>query len=220
MLTLVALASCAAPAPPPAPPQSPVREEPRPAPPPAPADGPTTLDHCDAPGDPSANGTAQLPRPPLPPGSYYAIFKEPCGRSLLEISDGRGHTELVQTVGEQSPIRRLRLHALIDGKFIVEGRRTGHVHDDHHCGAYPELEVTSFRPWGPVHRMFSAGALNGELHFYTEQLPADRFAPEDFEGGPAPRFLDADRCTCRGACPAGWVRQTNGDGTRLYCPFL
>jgi len=155
---------------------------------------------------------------------WFARYQEPCGRSLLEISaTPDGPFTLVQPKGQNHPARRLLYDVLIGkGGFII----TGHLSDDHveddHCGSYRVLVVESFAPWGPVRRVFSMGALDGQLHRYTEHLPTDRYVAEDFAGDDTGRLLNSDACVelAASACLAPRVVQTNADGRVLCCPFL
>lgn len=153
---------------------------------------------------------------------FYGRFVEPCGRSLLEVSRSpEGPFQVVQPKGEEQPTRRLRYHVLLEAGFLLKGRLTGERVDDGHCGGYPVLQVSGFEPWGPVERVFSPGSLNGDLHLYTEELPTDRFVPEDFKGGPELRLLNSDRCVPAGErCAEGLVRQVDATGRALCCPFL
>jgi hypothetical protein len=150
---------------------------------------------------------------------FYAHQVEPCGLAALEIAERPGGPfRLVQPTGAARPSTRLRYH--VQGDLLVTGQLTGRVIVDAECGPLPELRVDSFAAWGPVRRIFSQGALDGQVHLYTEALPRDRFAPEDFENGPEPLLLDADACVAAASCRPGTLRQTNADGRALCCPPL
>ena len=155
-------------------------------------------------------------------GIFIAEFIAPCGRSLLRLRAKEGGPYVdVQASGEANPIRKLRYHVLIKGRFEVEGQLTGEVHDDNHCGAYPGFEVRDLKPHGPVERCTSIGSLDEAMRFYTEGQPTSHFIPEDFEGGPTSRFIDDERCVQReGACVAPLKAVTNCDETLWCCPLM
>ena len=153
---------------------------------------------------------------------YFASSAEACGQSLLSIAAREeGPFELVVPSGPAQPHNALKYHAAINGKWIVTGHRTGRIVDDHHCGAYPEFQVTGFVPWGPVRRLVSIHGLEGELQHYTEPLPGDRYVASDYAGGPDEPSLDTDSCVENFAeCSLPRVKQQNADGGMYCCRLL
>lgn len=118
-----------------------------------------------------------------------------CGQALAISPVESGPFKEVYRTGPEDPKDRLRWHAYYFGRFIIRGRFTGKTESISYCGYYPEFEILSFKPWGPVRRCTSIGALDGDKQLYTEHLPKDRYAPEDFVDGP--ELLQLDDSTCR-----------------------
>lgn len=148
---------------------------------------------------------------------YFAEPSGPCGARVLLVSPTEsGPFEQVYQIGEQSPDQRLMPHAWYSGRFVVRGYFTGRKRGADYCGYHPEFRVLSFRPWGPVRRCTSVGALDGLMQLYTEELPKDRYAPEDFVEGPELPSLDADSCRPGQECKQGehLIHDCSGD---LFC---
>jgi hypothetical protein len=164
---------------------------------------------------------------PVPVGeadtSFFATYEEPCGASLMAVrTTPDGPATLVRPTGDQRPAARLRYETLLEGRFLVEGHLTGRIVEDAECGAIPELAVRSFAPWGEVRRVFSAGALDGQVHVWTNGRPRDRYVPEDFVDGPEGLLLDSEACVERppAGCADGTYAQTDVAGPALCCPAL
>jgi hypothetical protein len=169
-----------------------------------------------------ASSKAEVPVA-LGEGDYFAEYTDACGLTLLKVSASEsGPFVEVFPVGEEAPHLRLRPHAQVSGRFIVRGATTGVRRSDGHCGTYPVFKVTAFRPWGAVRRCTSPGAADAMLQLYTEELPTDRYAPEDFASGPMPPSLDGESCVPPrgGGCGEGWRRIRDCAGDVVCCRLL
>jgi len=165
------------------------------------------------------SGCTGQPQPPQTNAHYYARYVEPCGRSLLEIAETpEGPFVAVQPAGKNAPTRALRYHALRQGSFEIQGRYTETYSDDNHCGAYPEFWVESFAAWKEIKRCSGIGLMGDELRVYTEHLPTDRFAPEDFNDGKRLALVDTESCIQTNAeCPDALRSVTGCDGHSYCC---
>ncbi|RKH79805.1 hypothetical protein D7Y21_33245 [Corallococcus sp. AB045] len=147
------------------------------------------------------------PSKPTPPDApevvpeYFAERTSACGVDLLNLaSSDAGPFKRVLPVGANQPCERLRRNVCQHGRFQVRGRFTGKVHEFQECASFPEFEVLDFKPWGPVQRCASPGALTADMLTYTGDLPEDRYAPEDFVDGPSPPLFDDESCRPVAAC--------------------
>ncbi|WP_036074274.1 hypothetical protein [Leptospira noguchii] len=110
---------------------------------------------------------------------YFAKYAEPCGRSVLEISETEtGPFETVQPIGGSSPVKILNYDILVLSNFKVFGRKTGKVVNDGHCGEYPEFYVKKFEPWGMIRRCTAIGVEG--FYRYMDYLPTHSYAAEDY----------------------------------------
>ncbi|RKG99491.1 hypothetical protein D7X74_39370 [Corallococcus sp. CA047B] len=138
--------------------------------------------------------------PPIAP-EYFAEQTSDCGVDLLNLAESdSGPFKRVLAVGANRPREKLRRNVWEQGRYRVRGRFTGKSHEFQGCASFPEFEVLDFRPWGPVQRCASPGALDATLLLYTGDLPKDRYAPEDFLDGPWPPSIDDEACRRVGAC--------------------
>lgn len=150
---------------------------------------------------------------------YFAEYSGACGLTLLTISrEESGPFVRVYGIGEQAPDQVLRPHAWRSSRFIVKGRLTGKQRGAEYCGYYPEFEVLSFKPWGAVKRCTVIPALDPNFGLYTEELPTDRFVPEDYWTGPEPRRIDDESCRSEEKC-AGKERLVRdcGRDVKTWC---
>ncbi|RKH55767.1 hypothetical protein [Corallococcus aberystwythensis] len=149
---------------------------------------------------PSPSMPTPLKVPEVVP-EYFAEQTSDCGVDLLNLaSSDTGPFKRVLPVGANPPGERLRRNVWEQGRYLVHGRFTGKVHEFRECASFPEFEVLDFKPWGPVQRCASPGALDAVMQTYTGDLPEDRYAPEDFVGGPFPPFFDDESCRPVAAC--------------------
>lgn len=152
---------------------------------------------------------------------HFAKPAGACGLTLLEIATSEsGPFESVYQAGPQAPSQRLRPHAWSPGGFMVRGRMTGRQRGNAECGRYPEFEVLSFRPWGPVRRCMSPGALDTSMLLYTEELPEEYYVQEDFVGGPELPMVDDESCRATESCQQGERRVVACAGQVLCCRLL
>ncbi|GMU10149.1 hypothetical protein [Corallococcus caeni] len=147
------------------------------------------------------------PSKPAPPNApevipdYFAEQTSDCGVDLLNLAPSEaGPFKRVLAVGANRPHERLRRNVWEQGRYQVRGRFTGKVREFQECASFPEFEVLDFKPWGPVQRCASPGALDADMLMYTGDLPEDRYAPEDFLGGPWPPSIDDGSCRRVAAC--------------------
>jgi hypothetical protein len=155
-----------------------------------------------------------------PPGlqEYFAQYTGPCGMTLLDISTSEaGPFESVVDVGPQAPNEKLREHVWEFNRFIVRGRFTGKERRGITCKVYREFEVLSFRPWGSIRRCVSLGDTRAGLQLYGEELPKDRYAPEDFLGGPELPMVDDEHCRKVEVCAEDEKRITSCRGGQYCC---
>ncbi|NNC20210.1 hypothetical protein HJC22_31260 [Corallococcus exiguus] len=132
---------------------------------------------------------------------YFAERTSDCDVDLLNLSKpDAGPFKRVLPVGANQPDERLRRNVWEQGRYLVRGRFTGKVREFQECASFPEFEVLDFKPWGPVQRCASPGALDADLLTYTGDLPEDRYAPEDFLDGPWPPLIDDGSCRPAAAC--------------------
>ena len=145
-----------------------------------------------------------MPTPPNVPEvvpEYFAERTSDCDVDLLNLSMSEvGPFKRVLPVGANRPHERLRRNVWEQGRYVVRGRFTGKVREFQECARFPEFEVLDFKPWGPVQRCASPGALDADMLTYTGDLPEDRYAPEDFLGGPWPPSFDDKSCRRVAAC--------------------
>ncbi|RKG49243.1 hypothetical protein D7X30_39435 [Corallococcus sp. AB011P] len=147
------------------------------------------------------------PSKPTPPNApevipeYFAEQTSDCDVDLLNLSESEaGPFKRVLPVGANRPRERLRRNVWEQGRYLVRGRFTGKVREFRECASFPEFEVLDFKPWGPVQRCASPGALDADMLAYTGDLPEDRYAAEDFLGGPWPPSIDDRSCRPVAAC--------------------
>jgi hypothetical protein len=152
---------------------------------------------------------------------YFAKYTSPCGMRLLDISTTEaGPFESVRAAGPEAPHKKLREHVWENNRFIVRGRFTGKHRRSVYCEHYREFEVLSFRPWGPIDRCVALGALRGALQVYAEELPKDRYVPEDFRDGPELPMVDDEHCRDVKVCAEDEKRITACTGGRYCCRLL
>jgi hypothetical protein len=145
----------------------------------------------------------------MPPAgsAYFAEQTSDCGVDLLNLAESEsGPFKRVLPVGPNRPREKLRRNVWEQGRYRIQGRFTGKSHAFQGCASFSEFEVLEFRPWGPVQRCASPGALDSTLLLYTGDLPKDRYAPEDFLDGPWPPSIDDGACRRVGACLSGLRR--------------
>jgi hypothetical protein len=148
---------------------------------------------------------------------YFAEYDGECGVRLLKLARSEsGPFELVFPAGLHRPDERLRRHAWEDGRFLLQGRLTGKQRESSGCGIWPEFEVLGFRPWGRVRRCASPGAADVSMLLYTENLPEDRYAPEDFIDGPWPPLLEDESCRHTETCAEG-ERRIQDCAKKVWC---
>jgi len=158
------------------------------------------------------------PEVPRQGQDYFAEYGGACGLTLLRIArEAAGPFEYVYPEGAQLPDQRLRPHAWKSGRFKVQGRMTGRSRGDSECGTWPEFEVFDFSPWGPIRRCTSLGAADSSMLLYTEELPKDRYAAEDFVDGPRLPLIQEESCRPTDACGAGERRIEDCTGERWCC---
>ncbi len=132
---------------------------------------------------------------------YFAEQSSDCNVELLNLAQSAsGPFKRVFAVGENPPHERLRRNVWELGRYRVRGRFTGKSREFADCASLPEFEVLEFRPWGPIQRCASPGALDATMLLYTGDLPEDRYAPEDFIDGPWPPSIDDGSCRLIGTC--------------------
>lgn len=138
---------------------------------------------------------------PLVVPEYFAEQTSDCNVDLLNLAQSdSGPFKRVFAVGANRPRERLRRNVWEHGRYRIRGRFTGKIREFHECASFPEFEVLEFSPWGPVQRCASPGALDAAMLLYTGELPANRYAPEDFIDGPWPPSIDDESCRLIGAC--------------------
>jgi hypothetical protein len=148
---------------------------------------------------------------------YFAEHDSDCNQRLLKLARSEsGPFERVVPVGAQRPDERLRRHAWENGRFMVQGHLTGQKRTIAGCGTWPEFEVLSFRPWGRVQRCASPGAADASMLLYTDDLPEERYAPEDFVDGPWPSLIDDESCRLSEACTND-ERHVKACTGRMWC---
>ena len=150
--------------------------------------------------------------------TYFAEYALPCNKSVLKIQTNKNDKPvLVDAIGENNPINKLRYHALIQAKFIITGYFTGKlIKDDFSaCNYYKEFYVADFKPIR-ITRFISTTDLDPDAHVYITNLPEDRFAPEDFVDGPALKHIDPGSYT-RHRMNSKQVRITDFNNETWYC---
>ncbi|RUO87831.1 hypothetical protein D7Y11_38615 [Corallococcus sp. AB018] len=106
---------------------------------------------------------------------YFAERTSDCDVDLLNLSKpDAGPFKGVLPVGANQPDERLRRNVWEQGRYLVRGRFTGKVREFQECASFPEFEVLDFKPWGPVQRCASPGALDADLLTYTGDPPCVR----------------------------------------------
>lgn len=132
---------------------------------------------------------------------YFAEQTSDCNVDLLNLAQSdSGPFKRVFAIGANRPHERLRRNVWEHGRYRVRGRFNGKNREFHECASFPEFEVLEFRPWGPIQRCASPGALDAVMLLYTGDLPEDRYAPEDFIDGPWPPSIDDGSCRLIGSC--------------------
>ena len=150
--------------------------------------------------------------------TYLAEYALPCNKSVLKIHITKNDKPvMVDAIGENNPIKRLRYHALIQTKFIITGYFTGKLIKDSfsECSYFKEFYVTDFKPIG-ITRFISTADLDPDAHVYIANLPRDTFAPEDFIDGPALKYIDPGSYT-KYRTNSKQVRITDFNNEAWYC---
>lgn len=166
------------------------------------------------------------PPPPVPDvpqqdPRYFAEYTSDCDMRLLKLARAEaGPSERVFPVGPQKPDERLRPHAWRPGRFVLQGRMTGKQRESPGCATFPEFEVTKFEPWGKVQRCTSPGAADPSMLVYVDDLPVDRYVPEDYVDGPWPSLIDDESCRLTDTCSDGERRVTACTGKAWCCRLL
>jgi len=166
------------------------------------------------------------PQPPVPDvpqknPRYFAEYTEDCGLRLMKLARAEsGPAEVVFPMGPQAPDERLRPHAWRAGRFVIQGRWTGKQRESPGCGTWPEFEVTEFEPWRKVRRCTSPGAADPLMLLYVDDLPADRYASEDFVDGAWPPLIEDESCRLTEACAEGERHITACTGKAWCCRLM
>ncbi|OJJ18478.1 hypothetical protein BKI52_22955 [marine bacterium AO1-C] len=151
---------------------------------------------------------------------FYAKYAEPCGYSVLKIAAKPNEEfKYVWLSGKNNPIKQLKYHMLLGGKWKIKGRFTGKAIKKELCGkGLKEFEIISYEPWGSIARCTYVQALYDKLHFYTAAYSKTHYVPEDFVGNADPKKVDCGSCQ-RDKQP-GLYKVTGCDGIVYYCKLL
>ena len=152
---------------------------------------------------------------------FYAKYAEPCGYSTLKIATKPNEEfKYIWPNGKNNPVKQLKYHMLLDGKWKVKGQFTGKMVKKESCGSsLREFEIISYEPWGPIKRCTYTQTEYDKLHFYVESYSKKQYVPEDFIGNAdLPKKVDC--ISCQREKQAGFYKVTDCSGSVYYCKLL